>query len=181
MLMVVVVVVALFVLPSCNNSVGMAGKNEAAIQEQKFSKKTTKSFTLNAGELKIVKVGDNDIDVAYFVELNGQTLTTIKERYVDIHAYLNPPDLGEIVILSKANGGNACPAKFHLIEFPMNGKPYVTNEFGTCDESPVIVQDDEKIIMKFRPALPLNKNRSRYNTPPSSVWEYSASRLKRLR
>ena len=180
-LMIAMIIVSLSILPSCRNSVGMAEKDEKSLQEQRIAQKTTASFTLNAGELKIIKVGNNDIDVSYFIQLNGQTLTTINERYVDVHAYLTPPDLGEIIILSKANGGNACPAKFYLIEFPINGKPYVTNEFGTCDESPVIVQDDEKVTMKFRPALPLSKNRTRYNTPPSNIWEYSTSGLKRVK
>lgn len=81
-----------------------------------------------------MREGD-DISPSYIVKLNDRSVTVINNRFADIENYFDLVDLNRVVVLSSADGGNACPKKLLLVAFNDAGLVTVTPEFGNCHET----------------------------------------------
>ncbi|MBS1811647.1 MAG: hypothetical protein JST84_26030 [Acidobacteria bacterium] len=116
----------------------------------------------------------------YKLFLNKRQIGTINEPFVDL---VNSFDLSafnqKVVILSVANGGNACPQKLVLISFSKGGLIQdkdvrlilVSPQFGNCHEDPSFTANSQSVKINF----PWGKN------PVAESWLYNGSKLIRTK
>ncbi len=116
---------------------------------QAVNSEITTSLKLGDNTFSIELISDELLSNRYVVKLNNRNVTVIEDKFVSVEGYFNLIDLKQIVILSRANGGNACPKELLIVAFDDEGLTTITPEFGNCSEAPTFIVKTDSITINF--------------------------------
>lgn len=153
---------------------------------QQVPQQVTESLNTNVGELKIIRIGNEDgipEETVFLVQLNRRTIATINEvASVSFYAHFMQLEMGEIVILSVSARGNACPALYRIIQLQSAERYVVTQEFGDCSDTPTVIQEPERITVRFPGYYALrDTTMPGFRPPPPKTWIFHNSVLREVR
>jgi hypothetical protein len=155
------------------------------VNAQQSPGRTIAAVSLTAGELKIVKIGDEESSPnrVFFVNLNGRTIATINDAmYVNIYAYFSGLESGEVVVLNKGSGGSGCPEMFQVVYPQSSESAYVSEEFGDCSDIPKVTLEHQQITFRFPGFYRLAQvNEPGFHLPAPSTWIFRGGRLSKVR
>lgn len=128
------------------------------------------SFKSSDKIFSIVREGE-DPNFSYVVKLNNRNVTVINNRFVDVEGYYRLSELGDVVILSSANGGNGCPKMLIIVAFDEEKLLSATPEFGNCHEEPTFIVSSSNVKINFLYG----------NVPISETWIYDKNGLRQIK
>lgn len=172
-------------IPATNTNQGLSSSSSPTPTEQskslsnreRLSPGRVASLRLRSGLLAVDRKSDLNengsvINVRYLVSWNDRAVTIINERFVDLEGYHHLAELNtDVVIISTASGGNACPKKLVLIAFNANGLLHASPEFGNCHEDPTFTSNSSTLRIDF----PHGDN------PVAETWSYGGGGLRRVK
>jgi hypothetical protein len=113
----------------------------------------------NGGRLEIVAVG-----MGAQLRLNGRLLQDLDESGASV-AQQWPETSPKFLLLDLPTGGGSCPDLYRLLDVSVPDKPHLTKAFGTCQATPMLRPDGERILVDF-PATPERR---------AGTWTYDPS------
>lgn len=102
-----------------------------------------KSTTVNAGSLEIVKITDD----RYEIKLNGHTVHTIEDLFVQIESVFHNISGADVVVLWRSAGGRG-DEQYVVLDITPAGKVTATQTFGSGAGASA-KQEGKKVVFSF--------------------------------
>ncbi|MBC8142427.1 MAG: hypothetical protein H7Y38_13415 [Armatimonadetes bacterium] len=154
-------------------TVGAGFAAQSALSQQPDKSVVLQTVSTIGGDLTIRHSGKRGSDFTgqvWSVFLGKKRIGIIKEVMdVHVYSYNSQYAFGDTVVLSTAQGGNACPALFRVVHIKEDGKVTLTEEFGDCSDIPTVMADGKGLRMTFPGFYPNYRAQEPGFKPPPPV------------
>lgn len=102
-----------------------------------------------AGKIVVTEVNYENGMTTKTITLSGKTIYNKNDYSLEIERVFDYPDKGTVLLLAVGQGGSACPSQYRFLSIRVDGSTSLTDEFGTCSDSPTITLSNDKITVNL--------------------------------